>query len=81
MLLDVRNRLSGKEKSKKQNVEDISTSSSERKGKIAGNEGLVAFFTEPQDPANLGIFRVFFGNYLACLCTIDIQALYIYVGN
>lgn len=28
-----------------------------------GNKGMVAFLTEPQDPANLGILRVFFGNY------------------
>ena len=26
------------------------------------NEGLIAFLTQPQDPANLWIFRVFFGN-------------------
>jgi hypothetical protein len=37
-------------------------SSSERK-RDGGNAGLVAFLTQPQDPANLGIFRVFFGNY------------------
>ena len=64
----MRNRFPGKEKSK-QNVEDILTSSSKRNGKIAGSKGLVAFFTEPQDPANLGIFRVFFGNYHAH-CTL-----------
>jgi hypothetical protein len=37
-------------------------SSFERK-RDGGNAGLVAFLTQPQDPANLGIFRVFFGNY------------------
>ena len=77
VLLDVRNRFPGKEKSK-QNVEDILTSSSKRNGKIAGSKGLVAFFTEPQDPANLGIFRVFFGNYHAH-CTLPHTYLAIYL--
>ena len=60
----MRNRFPGKEKNE-QNIEDIPVASSEKKHD--DNKGLISFLTQPQDPANLGIFRIFFGNYYQLL--------------
>jgi hypothetical protein len=58
----IRNRFPGKENGD-ENVEDIPISRSENERKRNDNEmGLVAFLSQPQDPASLGVFRVFFGN-------------------
>ena len=70
---DIRNRFPGKEKSG-QNVEDIPVSSSETKRHVESG-GLVAFLTQPQDPANLGVFRVFFGNSHQLLTILSVCIL------
>ena len=49
-------------------------SSSETKRDVEKG-GLVAFLTQPQDPANLGVFRVFFGNSHQLLTNLSVCIL------
>ena len=72
---DIRNRFPGKEKSE-QNVEDIPVSSSERKRNVRSGGLVIAFLTQPQDSANVEVFRrVFFGNSHQLLTNLSVCIL------
>lgn len=62
LLAGVRNRYADNTQ-RGQNVEDIPLSPSKRKQSDDQKSWLIAFFTQAQDPASLGVFRVLFGKY------------------
>lgn len=54
----IRHRSYGGNQSTEENVEDLHKSGIEYPGSW---KGFISFLTKPEDPANLGIFRIFFG--------------------